>query len=102
MGSNGTKRTRRRVQLTVVRVLPMLGDDPCCKRFNTTEGSRARRGAREARVENFVMAKRPRRVPVVLTREEVALLLTHLAGVPRLMASLLYGSGLRLLECVTL
>ena len=53
-------------------------------------------------VENFVMAKRPRRVPVVLTRGEVSALLTALSGVPQLMASLLYGSGLRLLECVTL
>jgi site-specific recombinase XerD len=53
-------------------------------------------------VENFVMAKRPRRVPVVLTRGEVSALLAALDGVPQLMASLLYGSGLRLLECVTL
>ena len=46
-----------------------------------------------------VRAKRPERLPVVLTREEVAAVLRPLTGVPRLMASLLYGSGFRLLEC---
>ena len=49
-----------------------------------------------------VRAKRPERLPVVLTREEVAAVLRPLTGVPRLMASLLYGSGLRLLECCRL
>ena len=42
-------------------------------------------------------AKRPARLPVVLTREEVHQLLAHLHGTPRLMAGLLYGSGLRLI-----
>lgn len=53
-------------------------------------------------IEDFVSAKRPRRVPVVLTREEVRRLLEALDGVPRLMASLLYGAGMRLMECVSL
>lgn len=50
-------------------------------------------------------AKRPRRLPVVLTPEEVGALLAGLAGGDEswwLMASLLYGSGLRLLECARL
>jgi integron integrase len=47
-------------------------------------------------------AKRPQRLPVVLTREEVQALLTNLSGVHHLMASLLYGSGLRLSECLNL
>jgi integron integrase len=47
-------------------------------------------------------AHRPRRLPTVLNREEVRALLAHLEGPSRLMASLLYGSGLRLFECVTL
>ncbi len=47
-------------------------------------------------------AKRPRRLPVVCTREEVRLLLAHLEGTPHLMAGLLYGAGLRLMECVRL
>jgi site-specific recombinase XerD len=47
-------------------------------------------------------AKRPARVPTVLTRAEVCSLLEHLCGTHHLMASLLYGSGLRLMECVRL
>lgn len=47
-------------------------------------------------------AKKPVRVPVVLTREEVRKIFRHLNGTPRLMAGLLYGSGLRLMECVRL
>jgi integron integrase len=47
-------------------------------------------------------AKRPRRLPTVLSREEVSALLGELSGVSWLMASLLYGSGLRLLECLRL
>jgi site-specific recombinase XerD len=49
-----------------------------------------------------VRAKRPERLLVVLPREELAAVLRPLTGVPRLMASLLYGSGLRLLECCRL
>src|SRR5205814_2497187 len=47
-------------------------------------------------------AKRPVRLPVVLTREEVHKIFVHLHGTHRLMAGLLYGSGLRLMECVRL
>lgn len=47
-------------------------------------------------------AKKPARLPVVLSREEARKLLGELSGTPRLMASLLYGSGLRLMECVRL
>jgi len=47
-------------------------------------------------------AKRPVRVPVVLTRDEVRALLARLEGTKWLMASLLYGSGLRLRECLKL
>jgi integrase len=47
-------------------------------------------------------AKRPARLPVVLTRDEVRNIFIHLHGTPRLMAGLLYGSGLRLMECVRL
>ena len=50
----------------------------------------------------FVRAKRPQRVPVVLTFAEVSALLGEMSGVPALMAALLYGSGLRLLECAHL
>jgi integron integrase len=53
-------------------------------------------------VDDVVRAKRPRRVPVVLTREEVRRLLAQLEGRDWLMAGLLYGSGLRLMECLRL
>ena len=47
-------------------------------------------------------AKRPARIPVVLTKDEIRKLFSHLHGTHRLMAGLLYGSGLRLMECVRL
>jgi integron integrase len=47
-------------------------------------------------------AKRPVRMPVVMTREEVRLVLSHMTGVWSLMGSLMYGSGLRLSECISL
>jgi integron integrase len=53
-------------------------------------------------LDDLVRAKRPARLPVVLTRGEVREMLSRLQGVPRLMATLLYGSGLRLLECCRL
>lgn len=53
-------------------------------------------------VEGIERASKPQRVPVVLTREEVRRVFEHLHGTPRVMAALLYGSGLRLMECVRL
>jgi integron integrase len=50
-------------------------------------------------LDDVVRAKRPLHLPVVLTRDEVRAVLQRLDGVPRLMAILLYGAGLRLLEC---
>lgn len=47
-------------------------------------------------------AKRPTRVPTVLTREEARRLLAAMQGTKWLMASLLYGAGLRLRECIKL
>jgi site-specific recombinase XerD len=49
-------------------------------------------------LQDLVRAKRPVRIPVVLTQEEVRGLLSHLSGTEWLVASLLYGAGLRLLE----
>jgi len=51
---------------------------------------------------NSVRAKKPKRLPTVLTKEEVRKVIGHLSGTHRLMVSLLYGSGLRLMECVRL
>jgi integron integrase len=53
-------------------------------------------------LDGIVRARRPERLPVVLTREEVRAVLQRLEGVPRLMACLLYGAGLRVLECCRL
>lgn len=53
-------------------------------------------------LENVVRAKKPVRLPVVLTPEEVRAVLGQLDGVYRLVASLLYGSGLRLMEAMRL
>lgn len=47
-------------------------------------------------------AKKPQTLPSVLTPQEVATLLQHLRGEHWLMASLMYGSGLRVIECVRL
>jgi len=52
--------------------------------------------------DDLVRAKRPVRMPVVLTRTEVVALLAQLKGAHWLMASVLYGSGLRLMECLRL
>lgn len=49
-----------------------------------------------------VRAKRPQRLPVVLTRAEVRAILEQLPGGYQLMARLLYGAGLRLMECLRL
>jgi integron integrase len=53
-------------------------------------------------LDDVVRAKRPARLPVVMSRDEVRAVLSAMSGVTRLMASLLYGSGLRLLECCAL
>lgn len=53
-------------------------------------------------IGEVLRARRPRKVPVVLSREEVQRVLGALSGTTELMARLLYGSGLRLTECVRL
>lgn len=53
-------------------------------------------------IEGVVRAKKPLRLPVVLSRDEVRTVLRQMNGTPRLMATLLYGAGLRLLECCRL
>ncbi len=53
-------------------------------------------------LDNVERAKKPAKLPVVLTAEEVRRIFQQLAGKEKLMAQLLYGSGLRLMECVRL
>lgn len=53
-------------------------------------------------LDGIVRAKKPKHLPVVLTREEVTKVLAQLSGVKWMVATLLYGSGLRLLEALRL
>jgi len=54
------------------------------------------------RLSEVARAKRPQRVPVVFTPGEVKRILAELRGVPWFVAAMLYGSGLRLMECLRL
>ena len=47
-------------------------------------------------------AKKPKKIPIVLSKNEVELILSYLTGKHRLMVQILYGSGLRLKECLRL
>jgi len=51
---------------------------------------------------NAVRAKKPKRLPTVMTKKETVKVINALSGVHQLMAKLLYGSGLRLMECARL
>ena len=53
-------------------------------------------------LEGVVRAKRPKHVPTVLSQDEARSLLAHMDGRPQLLASLLYGTGMRLMECLRL
>jgi len=53
-------------------------------------------------IEEVVRARKPARLPVVLSAEETAALLSRLHGTRRLMAELLYGTGMRIIELVRL
>jgi integrase len=54
------------------------------------------------RIDDVERARLPTRLPAVFTREEVAAILDRLSGIPGVVASLMYGSGLRLMECLRL
>lgn len=53
-------------------------------------------------LDEVIRARKPKRLPVAMTRDEVKLVLSELAGDKWLMASLMYGAGLRLMECLRL
>jgi integron integrase len=53
-------------------------------------------------IKNVVRARRQRRIPVVLTRSEIDMVLNQLAGTNQLMAKIIYGAGLQLKECLKL
>lgn len=53
-------------------------------------------------LDDLVRARSPKRLPTVMSRAEVRAVLSAMEGTPQLMARLLYGAGLRLLECAQL
>jgi integron integrase len=53
-------------------------------------------------IGDYVRAKRSQKIPVVLSKDEANLLFNNLSGVYKLIAGLLYGSGLRIMECMRL
>lgn len=53
-------------------------------------------------LDNVARAKRPQRLPVVLTREEMQAILARMSGTQGLIAGLLYGTGMRIMECLRL
>lgn len=57
---------------------------------------------RDLELEGVVRARRRTRLPIVLSQEEVRAVLAHLDGPEALVAGLLYGSGLRLMEALRL
>ena len=59
-------------------------------------------GIELAWLENIPRARRPRRLPTVLTREEAHRVLAQMSGTHALMARMLYGTGMRLTECLCL
>jgi integron integrase len=59
-------------------------------------------GAELPWLDEIVRAKQSDNLPVVLSRQEVKLLLSHMDGTTKLMATLMYGTGLRLMECCRL
>ena len=53
-------------------------------------------------LDDVVRAKQPKRLPTVLSREEVAAIMSRLEGAVQLVVLLLYGTGMRILECLRL
>lgn len=53
-------------------------------------------------LENLIRAKKPQKLPVVFTRDETKQILLQLSGVSWLMCQIIYGAGLRIMECVRL
>ena len=69
-----------------------MGSLPECQRL----------GDRRRNQKDVVRAKKPKRLPVVYSVEEAKAIIDELTGIRRLMVVLLYGGGLRLMECVRL
>lgn len=59
-------------------------------------------GREVGNIEGLIRARKPKRLPVVLTREEVKSVIGTMNGIHCIMAGLMYGAGLRLMECLRL
>lgn len=59
-------------------------------------------GRKVGQIGDVIRAQRPRLLPVVMSREEVKAVLGYLYGEKKIIATLLYGAGLRLMECMRL
>ncbi|PKL23871.1 MAG: integron integrase [Spirochaetae bacterium HGW-Spirochaetae-3] len=59
-------------------------------------------GTEVGRIDDIIRAKRPIRIPIVMTRDEVKSMLSRMNDDMKLIASVLYGTGLRLNECISL
>jgi len=93
----------------VVRFLSMLATEEHVAASTQTQALAALRFLYEGvlsialgSLDPTVRARRPRRLPVVLSKQDVRAMLQRMTGACRLAAELMYGSGLRLRECVTL
>ena len=53
-------------------------------------------------IDDVIRARKPKRLPVVMDRDEVKAILSTLTGDKRIMATIMYGAGLRLMECLRL
>ncbi len=73
--------------------------EPCAGEPPTRFGGRGGPSGPSLPLSELECAKKPARLPVVFTREEARAVLARLDGIGWVMASLLYGSGLRLMEC---
>ena len=81
-----------------------LYDDPSTYDILTTPGTTGEVKSLERLARKWVRtrARKPTRLPMVMTREEVKSVLANVTGDKWLMASLMYGAGLRLMECLRL
>jgi integron integrase len=59
-------------------------------------------GREVGQIGDVIRARRPRHLPVVMSREEVKTVISYLYGEKKIIATLLYGAGLRLMECLRL
>lgn len=95
------KRLRNRSRQDIEAFLADMDKQPGIEDWQTRQAEHALKKP-FGEMEKFVRAKRPQRLPEVMTRDEVQALFDQMEGISALMAGLMYGGGLRLMECVRL